>query len=255
MIARSLAGRTVVVASSEDNAPVLADAIREAGGRAISLPTVRLVPPQDSGALDDALHQWATYDWIVFTSRHGVEAVVARARALGLDLTRPGGRIAAVGPATKAAAETEGWTVTAMPAEYRTDAIVEALGDVRGKTVLLPRSRIARRALAEDLRRRGARTVEVDAYDAARVPLDVEALRSLDGVDFIVFTSGSTVDSLAEGIPTGLLEELRRRSHAACIGPVTAEAARRWGFRVTVVAPEHTIPGLLRALEEEALHE
>ena len=253
-MARSLVGHTVVVASSEDNAHVLSAAITEAGGRAISLPTVRLVPPEDLAPLDDALRNGRTYDWIVFTSRHGVKAVALRARTLGLDLRQLPGRIAAVGPATKAEAEAEGWPVTAMPDEYRTDAIAEVLGDVRGKTILLPRSRRARKALGEDLRRRGARTVEVDAYDAVPVPLEAERLGALDRIDFVVFTSGSTVDHFVEGLPRPVLEEVRRRARAACIGPVTAEAAAAHGFRVTVVAPEHTIPGLVRALEE-ALHE
>jgi uroporphyrinogen-III synthase len=34
----------------------------------------------------------------------------------------------------------------------------------------------------------------------------------------------------------------------ACIGPATAEAARRAGLEVTVVADEHGVEGLVRAV-------
>jgi uroporphyrinogen III methyltransferase/synthase len=35
---------------------------------------------------------------------------------------------------------------------------------------------------------------------------------------------------------------------AACIGPVTAKAAREAGFRIVAVADPHTTDGLVRAL-------
>jgi len=36
----------------------------------------------------------------------------------------------------------------------------------------------------------------------------------------------------------------------ACIGPVTARAARRLGLRVDVEASEHTVEGIVQALRE-----
>ncbi len=41
-----------------------------------------------------------------------------------------------------------------------------------------------------------------------------------------------------------------RRPLIACIGPITADTARELGLRVEVVAPEHTVPGLVRAMKE-----
>ncbi|MGH9117028.1 MAG: hypothetical protein ACRD0A_03860 [Acidimicrobiales bacterium] len=38
----------------------------------------------------------------------------------------------------------------------------------------------------------------------------------------------------------------------ACIGPITAAAARARGLGVTVEAPVHTIPGLVDAIEDWA---
>ncbi|MEK6838904.1 MAG: uroporphyrinogen-III synthase, partial [Candidatus Thermoplasmatota archaeon] len=45
---------------------------------------------------------------------------------------------------------------------------------------------------------------------------------------------------------------LMARAVAACIGPVTAEAARELGFAARVVAEEHTVDGLLTAILREA---
>ncbi len=41
-----------------------------------------------------------------------------------------------------------------------------------------------------------------------------------------------------------------RRPLIACIGPITADTARELGLRVDVVAPEHTVPGLVKAIRE-----
>lgn len=53
--------------------------------------------------------------------------------------------------------------------------------------------------------------------------------------------------SLAAALQDG---ETLNGAAVACIGPKTAEAAAKAGLRVDVVAREHTIPGLVAALEE-----
>jgi len=254
MASGSLSGRVVVVAASEDRVQRLARGLREKGATVIPFPTVRLIPPRDLGALDRALRAWPSYDWAIFTSAHGVEAVVTRAKELGLDLRRPRGKIAAVGPATKRALEDAGLPVDAVPDEFLTDRIVPVLGDLRGKRVFLPRSRLARRSLTQELLRRGAIPIEVDAYDAVPAAPDLEVLRRASRVDFLLFTSASAVSNFASIVPAGLLERLKVSAEAACIGPVTAGRARALGFRVTVTAQTHTIPGLIESLAEGAHH-
>src|SRR3989442_1399474 len=163
-------GQTFLVATSEDLADKVARAVRERGGRAIPFPTIRLVPPADCESLARGLRLWRTLDWVVFTSAPGVEPVGDRSRALGVDLAGFRGKVAAVGPATKAAAEGAGLAVSLVPNEFLTDAIAGALGDVCGRTIFLPRSRIARKSLADDLRDRGAQVIEADAYGAIPAP-------------------------------------------------------------------------------------
>src|SRR5712691_76729 len=125
-----LRGQTFLVATSEDLAGKVARAVREKGGHAIPFPTVRVIPPKDYADLDRGLRLWRTLDWVIFTSAHGVEAVVDRSRALGVDLAVFRGNVAAVGPATKVAAEAAGLAVSVVPDEFLTDAIASALGDV-----------------------------------------------------------------------------------------------------------------------------
>lgn len=250
----ALTGQTILVAGSEDRVPVLAEALTREGASVIPLPTIRIVPPEDPAPLDAALREWSTFDWIVFTSAHGVSAVAERARVLRVDLRNTRGRIAAVGPVTRAALQRNGLPADVVPAEYITDAIADVMGEVRDKRILLPRSRLSRQSLPDTLRSRGAEVVQVNAYDTV-------ASESQPGgplprtIDYVIFTSPSSAENLSALVSEKDMVRLLERTPAATIGPVTAEAARNLGFRIALVAPEHTIDGLVKSLVELRSHE
>lgn len=251
---KPLEGRTILVAAAEDSVPKLHAALERQGARVVAFPTVRITPPEDLGPLDAALQTWSSYDWIVFTSAHGVESVVQRARDLHINLRNTRARIAAVGPVTRAALERNGLPADVIPREYVTDAVAGAMGDVAGKKVLLPRSRISRQSLPDALRAAGADVVQVDAYDAVPAKA-VEAEDLATRFDYVVFTSSSSAENLAILMPEDRFAKLIERTPAAAIGPVTAEAARILGFRVAVVSQDHTIDGLVETLVKVSAHE
>src|SRR2546428_13471482 len=103
-----LRGRTFLVVTSEDLVDRVVRSVREKGGQAIPFPTIRVIPPKDYAELDRGLRIWRTLDWVVFTTAHGVEAVVDRSKAPGLELQPFPGNVAAGGPPPRAAAEAAG---------------------------------------------------------------------------------------------------------------------------------------------------
>lgn len=242
---------TVLAACTEERTPDLAARLRALGARVVEMPTIRIAPPGDLDPLDRALRTHVPFDWVVFTSRHGVAAFVERARGIAVDPRAVGRRVATVGPATAAAARREGLRVDFTPLRFLTDAIAEGLGRVQGRRVLLPRADIARKSLADALRARGAIVEEIVAYRTIPSDPSRAAAATLRDVDFVVFTSASAAHSL-DRILGPEAETLKRRAAAACIGPVTAEAARALGYDVRVVADEYTVPGLLTSLVREA---
>ena len=63
-------------------------------------------------------------------------------------------KIAAIGPATKAAIEEQGLKVHVTPKEYVAEAVVQALAArVKGKRVLLVRAKVARDVIPRELRK------------------------------------------------------------------------------------------------------
>ena len=70
-----------------------------------------------------------------------------------------------------------------------------------------------------------------------------------EGVDAITFSSGSTVKNFAGLFPEGEARRILEGVTVACIGPVTAEEAKKLGIAVDVMPEKYTIPGMAEALE------
>lgn len=251
---RPLFGRRVVVTRARAQAGELSVELERLGAEVVEFPTIEIVPPQDFGPLDAAIQDLDTFDWIVFTSVNGVEALVERLRHHRLDLRAVprGAKIAAIGPATAERLVEAGLRVDVMPEEYRAEALIEALeGDsLAGKHILIPRAKVAREILPEKLRDAGAEVVVPPAYESgpSSEGKDILVKRLEAGeIDCVTFTASSTVENFVRAFGDDSARLLSGAS-VVCIGPITAETARNHGFRVDAEATEYTIPGLVEAV-------
>lgn len=252
---QALAGIKILITRPGTENEPLSKRLRELGAHTIELPTIKILPPENTESLDRAIGNLSEYDWLVFTSVRGVEFFSERMAAAGkLANGFSGVKVAAVGPATAGALERLGRKPDYVPSEFLSEQISIGIGDVNGKRFLLPRAEIASKALPEALRNRGAIVDEVVAYRTV-IPdgLSQERCRSIlkEGVDVAAFTSPSTVRNLARIVGSSGLEAILNGVKVACIGPVTAEAARELGIHVDIVAPNHTIDDLVEAIVNE----
>ncbi len=257
-----LAGRRIVITRArEQSGPLLAE-LRALGAEALECPAIAIAPPADYAPLDAALRALAGYDWLLFTSANGARVAFARMRELGLSAGDPpairlpaGLRVGAIGPATAATLAEYGVQADFVPDTYVAEAVVAQIGDVAGQRILLPRADIARPALAEGLRAKGALVTQVDAYRTVPGAGNPQALALLAAgqVDAVTFTSSSTVrfflDMLAEaGLDHAAARAALARTQVVCIGPITAATARECGIPVAAVADEYTAAGVVAAL-------
>ena len=245
-----LAGLTVLVPRPREQAGELSALLRARGAEPLEVPTIEIRPVASTAPLDRAIRDLAAgrYDWVGLTSVNGVAAVRARVEALGLGpeaLTTA--KVAAVGPATEAALRDWGVEPDLVPEVATTAALGQSFPGGAGR-VLLARADLANPELAVLLRDKGWEPTEVVAYHTVPVgSLDPAARRRLDAgeVDWVAFTASSTVEGFLRGYggppPPGI--------RVAAIGPVTADTARAAGIRVATTATEHTIPGLVAAIE------
>lgn len=247
---RPLFGKRIIVTRAESSSGSLTSQLEELGAQVDEFPVIKFVPPPDVEALDRTISELDSYDWVLFTSANGVEWFIKRVIDSGRDVRALGrARIGAIGPKTAAALEELKLRVDYVPSEYVAEAVVaEFPEDPTGKRILIPRALEAREELPESLRARGAEVTVVAAYETLTDDSSAEPLRNRlaeEPVDIVTFTSASTVHNFFSLIGD---VELPSDLIAACIGPITADAARAHGLSNIVTAAEYTIEGLVETL-------
>jgi uroporphyrinogen III methyltransferase/synthase len=205
--------------------------------------------------LDQAIRRLEGVNWIFFTSPNGVRFFFDRLEALHLDLRiLKGIQIGVIGPATAKALKEFHLRPDLIPEKYQAEHLLEALSflPLAHQKVLIPRAEQARAILPEGLRQMGAEVTVVSAYqtlpaEEGKGPL-VEKLTRGE-VDCLTFTSSSTVINFLALFPRQEILSLLKKVDIACIGPITAQTARDNGLKVSIVAEEYTIPGLVAGIE------
>ena len=246
-----LQGKRILVTRAQAQAHDFEARLQALGAVPLAFPTIHITPPRDGyAALDTALRELATFDWVVFTSVNGVDHVWQRMTVLGLDghvFTRL--QLAAIGPATATELAARDLKSVVVPKRFVAEALLEVMPEPAGKRFLLPRAALARDTLRTGLQRAGAQVVEVPAYDTILPEPASEILTELEaGVDVLTFTASSTVRNFVAQLGQARARSLADQAQVAVIGPITAETARNLGLRVDVVASEYTIGGLVEAL-------
>ncbi|HZY61435.1 MAG TPA: uroporphyrinogen-III synthase [Edaphobacter sp.] len=245
---KNLQGKRILITRIRQQASELAAKIEALGGTPILVPTIEIAPPQSYAALDTALAELESFDWIVFTSANAVEVFHQRRNPA---LTP--GRIAVIGPATARAVEQAGMKVSLMPPVYVAESLAETLAPmVRGKRILFVRAEQARDVLPEGLKAAGAHVTIAAAYRNQIPAGTVAELRSLFAAkenypDAITFTSASTARNLAELLQEAEIE-LPASVGLVSIGPITSEALRSLRLEPDVEATEPGLPALVDAL-------
>jgi len=247
-----LFGKRILVTRTRSQAGVFSKLLAQRGAQAIELPTIEIGPIDDYRELDDALRELGRYEWVVFSSTNAAQAVFDRLQIIGLDARAfHGAKVAAIGSTTADRLAERGIVADFVPGQPVSEAMVDGL---RGRglesgRVLLPNADIARKALATGLSELGAIVDEVAVYRTSPAGGVEARLQDIiaEGIDVATFTSSSTATNLVR-LLDGSVDRLSEAT-IACIGPITATTARDLGLKVDIIASDHTIPGLVDALE------
>ena len=249
---KPLFGRGVVVTRPEPQAAELAALLWAQGARVIHFPTIRIEPPSTWVELDGAIEQIETFDWLIFTSANGVRFFFQRLKSLGRDIRDLKGiRLCTIGPATADALGNLGLPVDLLPDEFVSEGVVKAFAgrDICGKRILVPRAEKARDIIPAGLTEMGASVKTAVAYrtvNSGRSRTELERLYDEGKIDIITLTSPSTVNNLIKIMGKG--HPLFNGIKIACIGPVTAAAARKAGLTIDILQDRYTIPDLVESM-------
>ncbi len=248
-----LFGKRVLVTRAREDAAAFAEMLWEVGAEPVVAPAIAIGPPDDLAPARAAAQRLGEFSWVVFTSRHGVDVCFTLLREAGGDARRFGrALVAAIGPKTAARLAANGLRADFVPPAYVAEDVAAGLVERTspGDQILLFGAQEMRDVLARALRERGRWVETVAAYktEGVRAP---ELAQQAEDTDVWTFTSASTIHAFLENVPRAL--DLAPAKTIACIGPVTADAARAAGLPVDVVAEEYTAEGIIAALESAAL--
>ena len=247
-----------LVACSSLKSSSLVGGLRALGASVIEFPTILIRPVKNKRTLDAIADRIAAYQWIIFTSSHGVLYFLQRMdeRAISLP-SHPHVRTCAVGPASARTLTEAGIEVALVPERYSAEGIVDALeafhgglSALEGQRILLPRAKVAREILPRRLRAAGAEVDMVVCYESALADVDRALVARVlhTRPDLIVFTSSSTVSNFVRLLGEADATTVLRGSVVAVIGPITAATVESAGLTPSIVPAASTIESLLESI-------
>jgi uroporphyrinogen III methyltransferase / synthase len=258
MSRRPLHGRRILITRARHQVDPFRRELVDLGAAVVEVPTLEIQRLPIDERIRNAITSLDRTALVIFASANAVDIFFQMLLTTGLDVRAlHGSKLCAIGQETADALAARGLRPELVTSEYTAEGLANALQgwDLEGKRVLVPRAEIARDALPSLLANRGAEVEILPVYRSV-CPADARsALTRLfegEGVDVITFTSSSTVVNFVQAFPEDRLPAILGDAEVACMGPVTADTARKLGLEVSIVAREYTTHGLVQAIAEAA---
>jgi uroporphyrinogen III methyltransferase/synthase len=258
MSKRPLHGRRVLITRARHQVDPLRRELVELGASVVEIPTIEVQPMPMDGRVNKAIAQLDATALVIFASANAVDIFFQMLLSSGSDARAfHRSKLCAIGQETAESLERHGLRPELITSEYTAEGLAKALEgwEMDGMHVLVPRAEVARDALPSLLANRGAEVEILPVYRAICPAGTGDALLRLfnsEGVDVITFTSSSTVNNFVRAFPEDRLPAVLGDAEVACMGPVTADVARKLGLTVSIVAREYTTHGLVQAISESA---
>lgn len=258
MSRRPLHGRRVLITRARHQVDPFRRELVDLGAAVVEVPTLEIRPMPTDERVHNAIKNLERTALVIFASANAVDIFFQMLLGTGSDARAlHTSKLCAIGQETAESLERHGLRPELVTSEYTAEGLAKALEgwEMQGMRVLVPRAEVARDALPSLLANRGAE-VEILPVYRSMCPSDAgPALLRLfngEGVDVITFTSSSTVYNFVKAFPEDRLPAILGDAEVACMGPVTADTARKLGLSVAIVAREYTTHGLVQAIAEAA---
>ncbi len=258
MSRRPLHGRRVLITRARHQVDPFRHELVDLGAAVIEVPTLEIKPMPTDERVRNAIMSLERTALVIFASANAVDIFFQMLLGTGADARAlHTSKLGAIGQETADSLERHGLRPELVTSEYTAEGLAKALEgwEMRGMRVLVPRAEVARDALPSLLANRGAEVEILPVYRSMCPPDAGPALLRLfngEGVDVITFTSSSTVYNFVKAFPEDRLPAILGDAEVACMGPVTADTARKLGLSVAIVAREYTTHGLVQAIAEAA---
>lgn len=242
-----LEGRRVLLTRSFDDSADWADALAAEGAEPIVFPCIHTEDIVDPSLVERLGAAMRSADWLIFTSRHGVDAFC---HLIGSDLPATT-RIAAVGKMTAAQVQKAFGRVDHIGGGNAMTLALDLAKDesIRGGAhCVLALASNARIFLERTLAQAGARVDRYNVYHTIPAePIDPKHKLTSLACDTILFASPSAVEGFDNQVSVDTDLQM------VTIGPTTTDAVRERNWTVTAQAKEPSLSGIIASLLENAI--
>lgn len=246
-----LGGVKVLLTRPKELVSGTAAKLRAYGAEVLEMPAIRTVKIRENQRLHQALDHISDYQWIVFTSPTGVRIFFEEMADCKRDFRRLAGvRLAVIGGGTRKELEQRGFYPDLIPEVFDGEHLGLALAGAceGGERILIPRAALGGRELTDALERKNLAYEDIPTYETeyetSRI-VDVQVELAGGRIDYVVFTSASTVRGFAAVAGQQDFSKIR----AVCIGKQTRAAADGLGMQ-TWMSEKASIDSLVERLAE-----
>ena len=212
---KPLFGLNICVTRSREQSSNLKKKLRELGAEVTEINSIKIKPTKEN--LNEVKDKLSDYDHIILTSVNGVNIFFDYIIENKIDLRTIKAKFSVVGKATRKALEKRGIQAFVMGREFVGEGLFKALEPHlrSGEKVLIPCSSGSREYLKDEIEKLGLVVDRVHTYNT--VCGEVKNKKAFEEVDFILYTSPSTVNNMITLFGVDKIKE----KHNIAIGPQT----------------------------------
>lgn len=252
---KPLFGKNILVTRARTQSSKLVEKIMDLGGNPIEVPTIKIEKIENNLELEKEIENIKEYNYLILTSQNGVNMFFDKLNLMNLDIRVLSNlKICAIGSATAKELKNRGIIADIVPEKFVAESMYDELRSILKKEdkILIPRGANARDLLVDKLSEI-CTIKEVHTYKTVLEDENKEEIISLlneEIVDYITFTSSSTVSNFIDIIGKENIDKLKNVKIIS-IGPVTSNTAKELGLEVYKEPTNYTINDLIDCIIED----
>jgi uroporphyrinogen-III synthase len=250
-----LRSKRIVLTRAKGQSSELKQRLELLGAEVLELPVLSITKEIDKHLLADVMLELGGYDWIVFTSAHGVSFFFEEFRRIFDDIRSLGlMRIACVGEGTARGVTDLHLKVECQPKVATAEALANALietGSLDSAKVLVVMGNLNRDILITKLESALAIVDKLQVYKTEKFDLSNDSSTDeykAKGADAVLFASSSAVQFFAEQNSLLTLGSSAKKPLYGSIGPQTSTTLKKHAMAVDFEAEEPGLDALIAAL-------
>lgn len=250
-----LFGKRILLTRSKKQLSKSSGIFSKFGAEVIEFPTIDIRALPFTGLIEKTIKNITDFKWIVFTSVNAVEIFFHYLHICNIETDILGRiKIAAIGKETARSLESNGVSISLMPSTYTSEGAVEEFqkvkDQIKNEKILIPTSAIARDIIDDALKNLGAESTKLSVYENIIPEYSTDEVNNVfsEKVDFVTFTSPSTLINFLEILKKHGLDKIIPEIHGVSIGPATTNAAIENNVKILVEANPSTMEGMVNSL-------